>query len=88
MAWASSTTKALADAFLEEHGCSSRVGKLVEAHVQAKRYLCFKNPKYFARLSDASRGTLAWQGGPMSETEAANLRGVRLQDHPGNPLLG
>lgn len=63
----------LGRAFLEEHGCSERVGKLVEAHVQAKRYLCFKNPKYYARLSEASKGTLAWQGGPMSETEAAGF---------------
>ena len=56
--------------FLEEHGCSERVGKLVEAHVQAKRYLCFKNPKYYARLSEASKGTLTWQGGPMTSAEA------------------
>ena len=63
----------LGRAFLEEHGCSERVGKLVEAHVQAKRYLCFKNPKYYARLSEASKGTLAWQGGPMSETEATGF---------------
>ena len=78
----------LGRAFLEEHGCSERVGKLVEAHVQAKRYLCFKNPKYYARLSEASKGTLAWQGGPMSETEATTLSELRLQDHPSDPFLG
>ena len=63
----------LGKVFLETHGCSSRMGRLVESHVQAKRYLCYRHPRYYARLSDASRGTLEWQGGPMSTEEATTF---------------
>lgn len=43
----------------------------IALHVQAKRYLCAIEPDYFDRLSDASRLSLAVQGGVMSEREAA-----------------
>ena len=56
--------------FLASRGCSTRLCTLVESHVQAKRYLCWKNPKYLAQLSEASRGTLEFQGGPMTTEEA------------------
>lgn len=56
--------------FLRDAGCSAAVADLVEAHVAAKRYLCFRDPSYLDKLSDASRGTLAFQGGPMREDEA------------------
>ena len=56
--------------YLRAQGFSERVAKLVEGHVQAKRYLTFIKPAYAKRLSDASRGTLAWQGGAMSAQEA------------------
>ncbi|GAB3885507.1 HD domain-containing protein [Spirosoma agri] len=56
--------------YLRELGYSEKVAQLIENHVNAKRYLVFKNPKYFARLSEASLKTLAFQGGPMSEEEA------------------
>ena len=62
--------EALGADFLFEHGVSHRVAKLVRCHVQAKRYLCWKNPAYATRLSPASKGTLAWQGGPMIKAEA------------------
>jgi predicted HD phosphohydrolase len=39
--------------------------------VQAKRYLAAKKPAYHERLSEASRGTLRFQGGPMSAAEVA-----------------
>jgi hypothetical protein len=39
-------------------------------HVAAKRYLCWKEPGYFADLSEASRKSLHLQGGPMSDDEA------------------
>ena len=41
----------------------------VRMHVDAKRYLCARNPKYMENLSAASRLTLAVQGGPMNEEE-------------------
>ncbi len=56
--------------FLHEAGCSSGVVELVENHVAAKRYLCFRDSAYRAKLSEASRGTLEFQGGPMLEDEA------------------
>jgi phosphonate degradation associated HDIG domain protein len=56
--------------FLRAHGLPERVARLAESHVQAKRYLTFQYPEYYHALSEASRGTLRWQGGPMNETEA------------------
>ncbi len=43
----------------------------VRLHVAAKRYLVAREPDYAARLSAASAETLAQQGGPMREAEAA-----------------
>ena len=57
--------------YLRASGFSNTVVKLVHGHVQAKRYLTYSKPAYAKRLSEASRGTLAWQGGPMSAAEAS-----------------
>lgn len=51
-------------------GFAPRVGRLVASHVDAKRYLA-RRAAYDGKLSEASRQTLAWQGGPMSDAEAA-----------------
>lgn len=56
--------------FLRSKGFPERVAKLVENHVQAKRYLTWKHPEYFNNLSEASRITLGYQGGVMGEQEA------------------
>ncbi|MEO8489600.1 phosphonate degradation HD-domain oxygenase [Pseudomonas sp.] len=56
--------------YLRRAGFSERMAKLVEYHVQAKRYLTFSQPDYYARLSEASRRTLGYQGGVMSAEEA------------------
>lgn len=56
--------------FLRRLGFSEKVAKLVENHVQAKRYLTYKYPEYFEKLSEASRKTLAYQGGVMNAEEA------------------
>lgn len=37
----------------------------------AKRYLCHANSAYHDRLSDGSKRTLVFQGGPMDASEAA-----------------
>jgi len=52
-------------------GFPERMCRLIESHVQAKRYLTFKHPAYLGRLSEASLRTLAFQGGPMTPEEAA-----------------
>lgn len=49
----------------------------IRLHAAAKRYLCWKEPGYFDALSDASRKSLALQGGPMSDAEA-----LRFEAHP------
>lgn len=66
---------------LRRLGFSERVCVLVASHVQAKRYLATKTPGYLERLSPASRGTLEWQGGPMSAEEADRFAAEsRFQD--------
>ncbi len=42
----------------------------VRLHAASKRYLCWKESNYYSDLSDASRKSLALQGGPMTEAEA------------------
>ncbi|WP_128544941.1 phosphonate degradation HD-domain oxygenase [Larkinella soli] len=59
--------------WLRERGFSEKVAQLIEHHVNAKRYLTYKNPAYFARLSEASLKTLEFQGGPMTPEEAAEF---------------
>ena len=55
--------------YLRRLGFASEVADLVAGHVAAKRYLVRTRPAYAANLSEASRGTLAFQGGPMSDAE-------------------
>jgi phosphonate degradation associated HDIG domain protein len=59
--------------WLRDQGFPEKVCVLVANHVNAKRYLTYKNPKYFAGLSEASRKTLEFQGGPMQAEEAAQF---------------
>ena len=56
--------------FLKQRHFSSMVCELVVGHVQAKRYLVFKEFGYGKKLSEASQGTLHFQGGPMNKNEA------------------
>ena len=56
--------------YLRSKGFSEKIARLVQSHVQAKRYLTFKYPEYFNQLSEASIKTLAFQGGVMKQKEA------------------
>ncbi len=56
--------------YLRALGFSNRVAHLVGQHVNAKRYLTHAHPDYYARLSEASKRTLEYQGGPMTADEA------------------
>lgn len=56
--------------YLRRRGFSEKIAKLIENHVEAKRYLTFKNPDYYERLSEASKATLEFQGGMMTKEEA------------------
>jgi 2-amino-1-hydroxyethylphosphonate dioxygenase (glycine-forming) len=66
--------------FLREKGFSKRITRLVESHVEAKRYLTYKDPAYYANLSDASKRTLEYQGGPMTAEEAGAFEQYPLFD--------
>jgi len=59
--------------YLRSCGFPERVAKLVENHVQAKRYLTYKFPEYYERLSEASKKTLEYQGGVMSDIEGKSF---------------
>lgn len=56
--------------YLKEKGFTDRLCKLVSSHVAAKRYLTLREPGYYESLSEASKQTLAYQGGRMNEAEA------------------
>jgi phosphonate degradation associated HDIG domain protein len=55
--------------FLRQRGFSERLVRLVGSHVEAKRYLTATNADYYKQLSEASKRTLEFQGGPMSDAE-------------------
>jgi len=46
------------------------VAEPVRLHVDAKRYLCTREPGYWAALSPLSQRTLEIQGGPFTEAQA------------------
>ena len=54
--------------YLRNMGFDAKICKLVEKHVDTKRYLLYKQPN--RKLSEASQKTLAHQGGIMTEDEA------------------
>jgi len=56
--------------YLRRCGFGERMARLVQYHVEAKRYLTLRQPGYYDRLSEASRRTLEYQGGMMSDAEA------------------
>lgn len=56
--------------YLRSKGFPEKIARLIENHVEAKRYLTFKYPPYFENLSEASKKTLEFQGGMMSKHEA------------------
>jgi 2-amino-1-hydroxyethylphosphonate dioxygenase (glycine-forming) len=55
--------------YLARWGFSRKIQTLVGAHVAAKRYLVAVDPSYADELSDASKASLKFQGGPMNEEE-------------------
>lgn len=67
--------------FLRSKGFPERIARLVENHVEAKRYLTYKYPSYYEALSDASKKTLEYQGGIMSKEEAERFENDPLFEH-------
>ena len=68
--WGAAQHETLGAQFVRELGFGERVARLVAGHVDAKRYLTFTQPDYLRRLSEASKATLHYQGGPMTADEA------------------
>lgn len=66
--------------YMKNLGFSDTVCNLVRGHVQAKRYLTYKHPSYYDKLSEASKQTLEYQGGRMTETEALAFEADPLFD--------
>ena len=66
--------------WLEGH-FDTDVTRPIVLHVAAKRYLCAREPDYFANLSRGSVASLALQGGPMSEAEAAAFEADPAHGH-------
>ncbi len=56
--------------YLRAKGFSKKITSLIASHVAAKRYLTFVYPEYYDKLSEASKGTLKFQGGRMNDMEA------------------
>lgn len=52
----------------------------IRLHVSAKRYWCWRRPEYVESLSEASKRSLALQGGPMTEAEVAAFEKNRFAD--------
>jgi phosphonate degradation associated HDIG domain protein len=66
--------------FLAQRGFSRKIVRLVESHVEAKRWLVLKEPGYYEQLSEASKKTLEYQGGPMEKDEAEAFEHYPLFD--------
>ena len=64
--------------YLRSKGFPERIAKLVEGHVQAKRYLTYKHQEYYNSLSEASKKTLEFQGGRMDKEEANSFEADSL----------
>lgn len=67
--------------FIRMTGFDETVAGVIEGHVLAKRYLCFKDPTYHVRLSPGSARTLSFQGGVMEEDEAEVFEASPLFEH-------
>ena len=60
--------------YLKKLGFSKLIVWLVRNHVNAKRYLVATQPEYYETLSEASKATLVYQGGPMTDQEVADFK--------------
>jgi 2-amino-1-hydroxyethylphosphonate dioxygenase (glycine-forming) len=70
--------------YLRAFGFPEKVAQLVEAHVPAKRYLCAIEKNYYDTLSEASKESLRFQGGPMSPDEVRQWQAAKWADEKAN----
>ena len=57
-------------------------------HVPAKRFLCWQDPAYLQQLSPSSLESLALQGGPMNDEQAADFCATRSPTPPSRCAVG
>ena len=57
--------------YLKNINMNEKVCKLVNGHVNAKKYLVTTNNEYYNKLSHASKKTLEYQGGKMTKKEVS-----------------
>lgn len=62
--------------YIRSLGFPEITAAMIENHVEAKRYLCWKNKAYLRSLSPASLRTLDFQGGPMNNEEASRFESL------------
>lgn len=63
---------------MRELGFNLRVCNLIKNHVDAKRYLAKKKSSYYNKLSAASKATLNFQGGLMTDDELLEFEQSKL----------
>lgn len=64
--------------YLRALGYHEDICCIVENHINIKRYLITKNPTYYDKLSEASKGTFLYQGGKMTPEELNNFENNRM----------
>lgn len=67
--WGTEDHDVIGGRYLRSKGFPEKICKLVENHVNAKRYIVTINTGYYYELSEASKQTLIYQGGRMSDEE-------------------
>ena len=73
---------------LRDMGFKYPIPELAENHVKVKKYRTYKDKDYYNKLSDASKKTLEYQGGPMTAEEALEfesdplfIKSLRIRDY-------
>jgi len=66
--------------YLARQGFNAAVCEPIRLHVAAKRYLCWKKPRYYSLLPECSKETLLSQGGVMDTAEALSFEARAFSD--------
>lgn len=70
----------IGEEYLKGLGFGERVWRLVGSHVAAKRYLTAIDASYYDGLSEASKQSLKFQGGPFQGEELESFERHELKD--------
>jgi len=70
----------IGEEYLRRLGFAESVCRLVGSHVSAKRYLTAVDSSYYYGLSDASKNSLAFQGGPFKGKQLESFESDPMKD--------